>query len=123
MAVGENSFKHAFQAVNTDEPSLHEMEVLQQNPVPFFSSIEQSIFGRFLLTLTHRDVGELLVSDGNIVFGCHPFHFRGRVDSREQHEEDRNAAVGLGECLKDVKRRLFDVTFSHHFSDIGGQSG
>jgi hypothetical protein len=67
--------------------------------------------------LTHGNVCELLVTNGNIVFGCYTLDFRRRIDSREQYEEDWNTVVGLGEGFENAERRLFDILFTHHFTN------
>jgi len=118
MAVGEDSFKHSLETVDALEPALHEMQVLKQNPVSLLGCIEQRILGRLLLTLTHRDIGELLVADGNFVLGSHSLNLRCGVNSGEQHEEDWNSIVSLSECFEDAEGRLLDVPFTHHFSNV-----
>lgn len=122
MAVGEDCLKHAFKSVDTLQPTLHEMQVLQENPVTLFCCVEERFLCWLLLTLAHGNVGEFLVSDGDVVLGCDSFHFWRGVDSREEHEEDWDSVVGFCEGFEDAERRLFDVSLAHDLSDKGGQS-
>lgn len=122
MAVRKDSLEHTLESVDTLEPSLHQMQILQQNPVTLVSSIKESIFSRFLLTLTHRNVSKLFVTKRDIVFRGNSFHLRRRVDSWEQHKEDRNTVVCFSKGLENVERRLLDVSLAHHLAHKGIQS-
>lgn len=122
MAVGEDCLKHALKSVDSLQPTLHEMEVLQENPVALFGCVEERILCWLLLTLAHGNVGEFLVSDGDVVLGCDSLDFRSGVDTREEHEEDWDSVVGFSEGFEDAERRLFDVPLAHDLSDKGGQS-
>lgn len=88
----------------------------------FFGSVEQGVLSRFFLTLTHRNVGEFLIADRNVVLCCDSFDLRCGVDSREQDEEDWNTAVCLSKGLEDIEGRLLNVPLSHHFTDKSSQS-
>lgn len=49
----------------------------------FFSCVEERIFCWFFLALTHGNICELFVADGNTIFGCYSFDFWCGVDSWE----------------------------------------
>ena len=122
MTVSENGFQHAFKSIDALKPALHEMEILKQHPVSFLSGIEQGLLGDRFLTLTHGNVGELLVEDGDVVFGSNSFDFGSGVDTREEHEEDGDFVGGFREGFEDIEGRLLNIPFSHHFSHEGVQS-
>lgn len=83
----------------------------------FFCSIEKSILSWFLLTLTHRNVSELFVANGDVVFGGNTLDLRSRIDTREKDEEYWDTTICLCEGLEDTEWRLFDVFFTHHLAD------
>lgn len=83
----------------------------------FFCSIKKRIFCRLLLSLSHRDICKLLVSNGNIVFSSDSLYFRSGVDTREEDEEDWYLIVSLSECFENAEWRLLDVFFTHNLSN------
>jgi hypothetical protein len=50
-------FKHTFKTVHTNQPGLHEMHVLQKNPVSIFGGSEKSVFSDKFLSLSHGNIG------------------------------------------------------------------
>ena len=82
-----------------------------------FSGVEQRVLCRFLLTLTHGNVGELLVGSGDVILGGNSFNFGGGINTGEEYKEERNSLIRLSKGLKDVEGRLFDISLVHHLSD------
>ena len=83
----------------------------------FLSSIKQRIFCWLLLTLTHRYICKLFITNRNIIFGCHSLNLRSWIDTWEQHKEDRDSVTGLGKSLEDTKGWLLNILFSHTLSN------
>lgn len=83
--------------------------------------MEKCFLGRFLLPLTHANVGKLLIGDADAVFSSHSFDFWRRVHTWEQHKENRYLLVGLAEGFVYVEWRLLNVSFSHDLTYIRGE--
>jgi hypothetical protein len=78
------------------------------------SSQKQGFFSWLLLTLTHGNIPEFLVLDRNTILQGNSFDLWRRVDSGEQHEEDRSLLVSLFKGIEDAECWLFDVSFTHN---------
>lgn len=89
--------------------------------MPFLGSIKQGLFGRFFLSLPHRNVSELFITGRDVILGCHSFHLRRRVNSREQHKESRDALGGLSESIKYVEGWLLYILLTHHLTYKGSE--
>lgn len=91
------------------------MDVLQEDPSSLLACLFEFLDSFIFLSLTHRDVKEFAVSSCNVKGLSDSLDVWGRIDSREEDEEDWDKVRSLLEGLKDVERRLVDVLSSHVF--------
>lgn len=115
-------FQITFQPVLPDQPGLHQMHVLEHHPGTIRGSVEQSLLSSGLLTLSHGNVHEFSVGDGDIEFMSDVLDLGGWVHTGEQHEEDRGVGSGLIIRFHHVERSLLDVRSAHLIFDEKTQS-
>lgn len=106
-------FQVAFESVQANKPGLHEMDVLEHNPVSGGGRFEESFLGSFFLTLSHGNIDESSVGDRDVELGAAFLDVRSWVHTREQHEENGSVGSGFVVSLHHVERRLFNVLGSH----------
>jgi len=58
MAGLVDLFQIAFETVNSDEPGLHKVHVLQHHPIAVSGRIKQCFFGPHFLSLAHGNIDE-----------------------------------------------------------------
>jgi hypothetical protein len=107
-------FEVAFQTVQSDQPRLHKMHVLKHDPVTVTGGIEKSFFGSHFLTLSHRNIYESSILDGNILSGSDSFHIRSGVTTREKHKENRCVGIRLFVTFENIERLLLHIRFPHN---------
>lgn len=105
----------SFQTIQSDQPGLHEMHVLQHNPVTVTSRIEQSFFGSHFLTLSHGNVDESSVLNGNILSSADSLDIGSGITTREKHKEYRCISIRFFITFENIKRLLLNIWFSHNF--------
>jgi hypothetical protein len=124
--VREDIFEESFETVESCEPGLHQMYILEHDPVTLLGAVVDCFFGDFFLSLSHGDVDESTVFGCDVKFFTRPFDLRGRIDSGEEDEEYRDLVGGLFKHLEDVKGRLFNVAlakfFHYEITHGGGES-
>lgn len=124
MSLGrrEYTFKETFKTIKTIQPTLHEMDILEHNPVTLLSTVKDSLLGSIFLTLTHGNIDETAIVSRYIKCSSNSFDIRSGVNTREKYEEDRNSLRSFLESFNNVEGRLFNISFTHLFVDELTQS-
>jgi len=76
-------------------PRLHEMHVLEHDPVTFFSGFGQNCICIIFLTLSHRDVCECPIFDLLTICEADLFNIRSWINTREKNKESWSKSFGL----------------------------
>jgi hypothetical protein len=63
VALFGDFFQVAFETVETNEPALHQMNVLEHDPGTVLGGIEKGFLGTGFLSLTHRNIDEFAISN------------------------------------------------------------
>lgn len=124
MSLGrrEYTFKETFKTIETIQPTLHEMDILEHNPVTLLSTVKDSLLGSIFLTLTHGNIDETAIVSRYIKSSSNSFDIRSGINTREKYEEDRNSLRCFLESFNNVEGRLFNISFTHLFVDELTQS-
>ena len=88
----KGNFKVTFELLH---PALHEMHILEHNPVSFLGSLCEYCVCSFLLTLTHGDIGKCSVFYLLVVCETNLFDIRSWINTREQNEEGWSTWLGF----------------------------
>ena len=89
------------------------MNILQHHPSTVGSGIKQGFLGAGFLTLTHGNVDELAIGNGDVELCGATFHLGRGVHTREQHEEDGSIGGTLIISFLHVEGGWFDVLNAH----------
>jgi len=76
--------------------------------------------GSLILTLTHGNIFEFVVVFGDSRLQSDFLDVRDWIDTKEQHEEDRNGAAGFSVNFVDAKWMLLGEECSHFLLDEEG---
>lgn len=89
--VGEDVFEEAFKTVESGEPCLHKMHILQHNPFTLLGAIVDCLFSDLFLSLSHGNIDEAAIFGGDVVLLADTLDIRSGVDSGEEDEEGGRA--------------------------------
>lgn len=114
MGDGVGLFQEAFQPVDAIEPVLHQMEVLQADPVAVLGGLEKTLLCSGLLALSHGN-SEFLVHEAILLGDL--VDFATGLDTREEDKEYRSKGAGFQVGGVDVQHTLLHVHFTHRLED------
>jgi hypothetical protein len=111
----EDTLQVSFKTIEAVEPALHEMYVLQHDPVTFLRAIEDGFLSTVFLTLTHGNINETSIVRSDVISSSDSLDFRSGIDTWEEYEEDGHSLRGFCEGFSDAERWLLNVSFTHLF--------
>jgi len=116
--VMSSIFKHNLKvSLETLHPGLHEMHILEHDPVTDFTGLLESLDSKVFLTLSHGDVDEGSISNGLSLSLGNFLDLWGWIDTREKNEEDWGSRVHFFEGMMNIEGWLLNIFNTHVLSD------
>ena len=109
MHILTNYFEISFENL---QPTLHEMYVLEHDPMSLFTCIVKCLDSNIFLTLSHGNIKESTLLDRYSTLSPNSLYIGSGVNSREEHEENRCLWVHFCVCSEDIKWSLFYKSFT-----------
>jgi len=92
-------------------PRGHQVDVVERDPVAVLCSLHERLVCAFLLSLPHGDLNQRVVGNAFVLLLSNVADVGGRLDSREEHEEERDAAVALQHGVGHVEWRFVSLAY------------
>jgi hypothetical protein len=99
-------------------PVSHQMDVLEHNPVTFFTSLLKSFDCILFLTLSHRNIDEFFICESLSTHLSNKFDFRSWINTREKDEKGWSLRIHFFLSCNNIEWRLFNEFHSHLFTNI-----